>query len=152
LKLLCKLLDEEIRKSKEIITKRLTESISFYINTLFPKSTSHVNEEFCLHRIERDDFIEYIHHLSFGTREQLSILFRLAYADLLSKKDVPVMVVLDDSLVNTDGNRHKIMNHLVHRASQNFQIIILTCHEDKYRDSGGKFYDLNDRIQYMASL
>ena len=43
--------------------------------------------------------------LSIGTREQLSILVRLAFAVYLREKGYPAAVILDDALVYADDDR-----------------------------------------------
>ena len=40
--------------------------------------------------------------LSFGAREQMGVISRLAYADLLKEAGRPTLVILDDALVHSD--------------------------------------------------
>lgn len=69
--------------------------------------------------------------LSFGTKEQIWCLFRLALGSILSK-DNPQLVVLDDPLVNTDPVRMHHALEILEENSKNMQIIVLTCDVDKY--------------------
>jgi len=43
--------------------------------------------------------------LSLGAREQLALICRLAHADLLRAADRPALLILDDALVHSDGER-----------------------------------------------
>lgn len=139
LNLLCQLIKENIQSAKEMLVKPITESMAPYLKILFPDSEPVINEEFSLQYILRDGVREPFENLSIGTREQLAILLRLAYADLLAEKGGCVPVILDDALVNSDDLRREKMKQILHRASKKHQIILLTCHGNDYRDSGGKF-------------
>ena len=70
--------------------------------------------------------------LSQGTREQISVIVRLAYANLLVHYNQPAVVILDDPFVNTDSIRLERMLDILKQASQKVQIILLTCHLDLY--------------------
>jgi DNA repair exonuclease SbcCD ATPase subunit len=67
-----------------------------------------------------------IKQLSFGTREQLSFLFRLALGETLSERQKQTMV-LDDSFVNSDERRLKWLLEESGRAAQQLQCILFTC-------------------------
>ncbi|WP_412754352.1 AAA family ATPase [Legionella donaldsonii] len=140
LNLLCQLIKENIQSAKEMLVKPLTASMAPYLKILFPDSEPVINEEFSLQHILRDGVRESFENLSIGTREQLAILLRLAYADLLAEKGASVPVILDDALVNSDDFRREKMKQILHRASKKHQIILLTCHGNDYRDCGGKFH------------
>ena len=43
--------------------------------------------------------------LSVGAREQMGVVARLAYADLLQEAGKPTLLILDDALVHTDKQR-----------------------------------------------
>lgn len=142
LNLLCQLIKENIQSAKEMLVKPLTESMAPYLKILFPDSEPVIDEEFSLQHILRDGVREPFKNLSIGTREQLAILLRLAYADLLAEKGASVPVILDDALVNSDDLRREKMKQILHRASKKHQIILLTCHGNDYRDCGGKFLSI----------
>ena len=78
---------------------------------------------------DRDD-------LSFGTKEQLSFLTRLAMAEVVSQSE-RVPVIFDDSLVNTDPERMEYMRKYLKEVSSLAQIIIFTCNGDDYKFEGG---------------
>jgi uncharacterized protein YhaN len=121
---------------------QITEAIRPYFKILFPDSEPLIDENFWLQNILRNGVQEPFENLSMGTREQLAILIRLAYADLLAERGAPALIVLDDALVNTDDNRREKMKQILYRASQKYQIILLTCHGAAYRDCGGSIHEI----------
>lgn len=74
--------------------------------------------------------------LSVGTREQMGIVARLAYADLLREAGRPTLLILDDALVHTDEDRLGQMKRVLYDASQRHQLLIFTCHPAAWRDLG----------------
>jgi len=88
----------------------------------------------------------------YGTSEQLSLLVRLALGGILAKNE-PALAILDDPLAHTDPAKHrKILDILRIAAEGNktwnppagpLQIIILTCHPDRFDYlPGARHYDL----------
>jgi DNA repair exonuclease SbcCD ATPase subunit len=69
--------------------------------------------------------------LSFGTREQLSFLFRLAIAAQLSRKE-PAVMVLDDSFVNTDLHRLPLLLDMLMKRDAEMQFLVFTCRPGDY--------------------
>jgi hypothetical protein len=69
--------------------------------------------------------------LSFGTREQLSFLFRLAIAAQLSRKE-PAVMVLDDSFVNTDLHRLPLLLDLLMKRDAEMPFLVFTCRPGDY--------------------
>jgi energy-coupling factor transporter ATP-binding protein EcfA2 len=74
--------------------------------------------------------------LSFGTREQISLISRLAYADLLKEADRPTLIILDDCLVNTDATRMSQMKRILYDAATRHQILLFSCHPERWQDLG----------------
>lgn len=70
--------------------------------------------------------------ISFGTREQLSLLTRLSLATLLAESKSRHVVILDDNLVHTDSARMVHACGLLQEAAQHCQIVIFTCHPERY--------------------
>ncbi|MFA5506011.1 MAG: AAA family ATPase [Vulcanimicrobiota bacterium] len=75
--------------------------------------------------------------LSFGTREQLLFLTRLCLAEMLSEKHQRQSLVFDDNLVHTDGRRMELALQMLQEAAETSQIIVLTCHPDRYEGVPG---------------
>jgi DNA repair exonuclease SbcCD ATPase subunit len=73
--------------------------------------------------------------LSTGTKEQLSLIFRLACAILVAEDGgAPIMV--DDALGYTDPERLKLMGAILAKAAKECQIVIFTCVPDRYSNIG----------------
>lgn len=139
LDLLQRTLDSALRGAKQAVAQPLTSKLAPYLRQLIPDAAPLIDEDLLLTGIERAGTTEAFDKLSIGTREQLAILIRLAYADLLSEAGVPVTVILDDALVNSDDERRERMKAILYQAAQRYQVVVLTCHGKEYRDSGGKF-------------
>ena len=73
--------------------------------------------------------------LSQGAKEQLLLCLRLAVAQELSV-DEPQVLILDDVLVNTDPVRQDRILDILGTQTARLQILILTCHPDRYRGIG----------------
>lgn len=80
---------------------------------------------------------------SYGEREQLATLVRLAYGVVLAQ-DEPEVVILDDPLAHADIFRHKKMLGVIREASRrNLQVIIMTCHPERFDHlTEATFFDL----------
>ena len=73
--------------------------------------------------------------LSQGAKEQLLLCLRIAVAQELAT-DEPQILILDDVLVNTDSIRQERILDVLSALSTTLQILILTCHADRYRGAG----------------
>jgi len=144
LDLLQRTLADALRGTKQTVARPITDRLLPYLRQLIPDTTPMVDENLILTGIRRSGVAEVFADLSIGTREQLAVLVRLAYADLLSAAGVPVTVVLDDALVNSDAERRERMLAILYQAAQRYQILLLTCHGQEYRDSGGTFIRLEE--------
>jgi hypothetical protein len=71
-------------------------------------------------------------HLSVGTREQLSTLYRLSLAEYLE-----TTLVLDDQLVQSDDTRMDWFRTLLAEKARAFQIIVFTCRPRDYLEANG---------------
>jgi uncharacterized protein YhaN len=80
--------------------------------------------------------------LSGGEREQLHLAVRLALAEVLSGGERQ-LVVLDDVLTATDTARLARVLTILEEAAQRWQIVVLTCHPERYRGlTAATFFDL----------
>lgn len=77
-----------------------------------------------------------LQELSFGAREQLRIISRFAYADLLQEAGRPTLLILDDALVHSDAPRLAQMKRVLFDAAQRHQVLLFTCHPENWRDMG----------------
>lgn len=100
-------------------------ALSFDPETLLPDS------------ISRGGVTETLEMLSGGTREQIAILARLAFARLFARQGRPIPVILDDALVHSDDTRILRMFTALHRAASDLQIVVFTCRQMAFADLGG---------------
>jgi uncharacterized protein YhaN len=85
--------------------------------------------------------------LSGGEKEQLGLVVRLALADVL-RGDGTLPLLLDDSMVNTDGDRIQVVQSLLYRAARNLQVIIFTCQGPLFDKLGADYtYNLPARVR-----
>lgn len=73
--------------------------------------------------------------LSGGTKEQLSLIFRLA-CSMIVAKDGGTPLILDDALGYTDPERLRLMGAVLAKAAKECQIVIFTCVPDRYSNVG----------------
>lgn len=90
-------------------------------------------------------------NLSGGEQEQLFLVTRLALGQILAK-DERQLVVLDDVLTATDTGRLARLLVLLEEASDKLQVVILTCHPERYRAlEQASFFDLVSTSSASAS-
>jgi len=128
LDLLVRTLEEALQRAREAVARPVVERLVVYLRQLIPGAEPLVDELLGLKGVRRGGVEEHFDDLSIGTREQLTVLVRLAYADLLAEAGTPVTVILDDALVNSDDERRDRMKTILYQASKRYQILLLTCH------------------------
>ena len=94
---------------------------------LLPGANIVLDEDLRIAAIHRGGQREEFEVLSGGTKEQLAVLTRLAFAELLLGQGRPATVILDDALAFSDDDRIESMFDVLMRAGENVQIIVLTC-------------------------
>ncbi|PIE08562.1 MAG: chromosome segregation protein SMC [Rhodobacterales bacterium] len=87
--------------------------------------------------LTRDGTPERLDDLSGGTREQIALLVRLAFARLLARAGRPAPVILDDALVYTDDDRIERMFDALHARAGDMQLLVLSCRQRAFRALGG---------------
>jgi DNA repair exonuclease SbcCD ATPase subunit len=112
----------------EPISRRLRPRLE----RLFGTSKLFFKDEFSLDAFERGGVREDIAELSDGTREQLSILVRVAFAEVLAENGNPAPLVLDDPLAYSDDGRLAAVCSELAAAKSVSQIILLTCREKAF--------------------
>jgi hypothetical protein len=118
----------------------LQQHLDHYLQLLFPEGRLAVDENLLPGALTRPgasgpqagDF----ETLSFGAREQMGVISRLAYADLLKAAGRPTLIILDDALVHSDEPRLARMKRVLFDAAQRHQVLLFTCHPDRWRDMG----------------
>ena len=125
--------DEASRTFLGPVTRRAAR----YIERILPGGNPEFNEEMSLTGIMRDGTAEASGDLSRGTQEQLAVLTRLAFADLLLEKGAPVSLILDDPLVYSDDGRFEAMTDILTEAASRMQVILFTCRAKAFRHVPG---------------
>lgn len=115
------------------VTKRAVR----YVQRLMPGAELSFDDELGLSVVTRDGCDEGCGTLSRGTQEQLAILTRLAFADLLLEQQAPISLILDDPLVYSDDARLEVMTEMLQEAAQRMQVILLTCRSKTFRHVEG---------------
>ena len=137
LTLLLDTLLEEERIARETFLAPVRDRIEPYLKRLFPNSALMLDDKTLrITHLRREGMDEPYERLSIGTREQLAVLARLAFADLLDEHGKKSPIILDDALVFSDDQRFEEMQRILVRAAERLQIIVLTCHERAYFDRG----------------
>jgi DNA repair exonuclease SbcCD ATPase subunit len=129
LELLLRVLRDAERAAKERYVGPLVRRIRPYLDALFPDADLEVDAAFRITTVARRAAVEPFERLSDGTREQIAVLARLAFAELLADEGRPAVVVLDDALAFSDDQRIEQMFDILVRAAAKLQIILLTCRE-----------------------
>jgi uncharacterized protein YhaN len=84
-------------------------------------------------------------NLSGGEQEQLFLIIRLALGQVLAKEERQ-LVVLDDVLNATDTGRLARVLTLLEECADHLQIVILTCHPERYRGlEEATFFNLQEK-------
>ncbi len=129
---------------RQALTRRLQaplqKHLDRYLQLLFPAGQLTVNDNLTPGPLTRPraDGAEMaaFNTLSFGAREQMGVISRLAYADLLKEAGRPTLVILDDALVHSDDERLAQMKRVLFDAAQRHQVLLFTCHPAHWRDMG----------------
>ncbi|MBJ6123529.1 AAA family ATPase [Sphingomonas mollis] len=109
-----------------------------HIERLLPDADPSFGDDLGLTSIVRAGLGENCGDLSKGTQEQLAVLTRLAFADMLLEQGVPVSLILDDPLVYSDDTRLDLMTEILSEAATRMQVILLTCRDRAFRHLGNR--------------
>ena len=110
-----------------------------YLQLLFPGADIRIDENLHIAGVVREaGYEEAFNHLSMGTQEQIAVLVRLAFAEMLVEQGHPATVVLDDALVFSDDRRMSRIFDILNMAAQNVQIVVFTCREQLFEGLGGR--------------
>jgi hypothetical protein len=90
--------------------------------------------------------------ISVGTREQFSTLYRLSLAEYLG-----TTIVLDDQLVQSDGERMSWFRALLTEKARTFQIVVFTCRPTDYLSSTsmvptGSFFHTDTESGFIRAI
>ncbi|RZS46761.1 AAA family ATPase [Sphaerotilus mobilis] len=141
LALLCRELAERRAATLAQLQGPLTRHLQHHLALLFPQATLSVDARLAPGELTRADAhgrteTGAIDALSFGAREQLGLIARCAYADLLLEAGRPTLLILDDALVHSDAQRLAQMKRVLYDVAQRHQVLLFTCHPEDWRDLG----------------
>ena len=108
-----------------------------YLQMLFPSAEISLDEDLKITGMSRRaGYEESFDHLSMGTQEQIAVLVRLAFAEMLVEQGAPAAVILDDALAFSDDRRMRLMFDILSHAAQRVQIVVFTCREQLFEGLG----------------
>ena len=135
------LLSETLRAAESEARERylapVVNRVHPYLQMLFPNAEIGINEDLYITGMSRHaGYEESFDHLSIGTQEQIAVLVRLAFAEMLIDQGAPAAVILDDALVFSDDQRMRLMFDILSHAAQRVQILVFTCREQLFEGLG----------------
>lgn len=137
-RMLYKVLSEERREAKEAYVQPLKKQIDSLGHVVFgPSFEVHLDEDLTIEARTLDGTKLPYEDLSAGAREQLSVLLRYACAKIVADEGEGVPLLLDDALGYADADRLEAMGAVLSTASDECQVLVLTCRPDRYRHVGG---------------
>ena len=108
-----------------------------YLQMLFPNAEIGITEDLYITGMSRNaGYEESFDHLSMGTQEQIAVLVRLAFAEMLIDQGAPAAVILDDALVFSDDQRMRLMFDILSHAARRVQILVFTCRAQLFEGLG----------------
>ena len=126
-------------EAKERYLSPVLKRVRPYLQSLFPGAEITIDEDLHIVGVIRENgYEEPFKHLSMGTQEQIAVLVRLAFAEMLVEQGHPATVVLDDALIFSDDRRMSRMFDILNVVGQQVQIIVLTCREQLFEGIGGR--------------
>ena len=144
------------REAKERYMAPVAARITPYLQGLFPGVGLVCDENFRITGLTRAGGaasagpIDEFERLSDGTQEQIAVLSRLAFADMLLDRGKPAMVILDDALAYSDRDRMERMFDLLTQAASRMQILVLTCRGELFTRLGGHRVELMSGVAATA--
>ena len=147
------LLESTLLKAETTQTERylapLVQAMQPTFSALFRGVTLEMDTQFALTGLTRQR-AEKVEHLSDGTREQIAVLVRLGFAELLHKRGAPAILVLDDALSFSDSQRLETLFDVLAEAATRLQIVLLTCHAEQFAPLGGRLLNLRPMEHFTA--
>ncbi|NOG31423.1 hypothetical protein HLB35_05945 [Halomonas sp. TBZ9] len=136
-----------LKRERQAVTRKLQaplqKHLNHYLQLIFPGATLSVDDNLLPQALIRPQSSNHqaeeygeLEALSFGAREQMGLVSRLAYADLLAEAGRPTLIILDDALVHCDRERLEQMKRILFDAAERHQILLFTCHPQHWDDLG----------------
>ncbi|MBO1325995.1 GTP-binding protein [Acetobacter sp. TBRC 12305] len=147
------LLEQTLANAEKEQTERylapLVQAMQPAFSALFPGAKLEMNTRFGLSGLTRQRYEE-VEHLSDGTREQIAVLVRLGFAELLHARGMPAVLVLDDALGFSDSTRMECLFDVLADAATRIQILLMTCRAEQFTPLGGRVLKLRQHKAVAA--
>jgi AAA domain len=124
-------------KARNKLFEPVVRRLAPHLRRLFGSAELNFKDAFAIDGLTRDGQRQDFAVLSDGTREQVSVLVRLAFAELLASQGMPVPLVLDDPLVYSDDERLAKVFGALEAAAEKLQVVVLTCRESAFGTLSG---------------
>lgn len=130
--------------SQQQFYKPVMQELQPLLARVLPDAEVRLSKNFSPDEVVRGGIAEAYGGLSGGTREQIAVLTRLAFARLMAGKGREMPVILDDALVYSDDKRIARMFAALKDAASDIQMIVLSCRQKTFQDLGGTPLQLRD--------
>lgn len=130
--------EEEAAQLKDRYLEPVYQELASLLGLLY--EDAHLDfdgEKLTPQQLTRAGVSEDVNALSGGTREQVAILTRLAFARLLAKSRRIVPIILDDALIFSDDDRIEKMFTALHLQASDLQMLVFSCRQRAFRGLGG---------------
>ncbi|MDI3287301.1 AAA family ATPase [Polyangium sp. 15x6] len=131
-RILWDLTEEAYVEAQRIFLGPVLNEAAPYLNNLRPGTEIRMTQDLRLDKVVRRGMEEDFGQLSGGTREQLSVIVRIALARVFAKDRRPLPLILDDTMGWTDDARFLSMVRILRDAAKELQVILLTCHGTRF--------------------
>ncbi len=150
-RLLAEVVESAYAESQRLFLAPVVKEARPYLSCLRPGTEIRMTRDLRLDKVVRRGEEEDFGQLSGGTREQLSVIVRVALARVLCKDDRPLPLILDDTMGWTDDWRFLSMVQILRDAAREMQIILLTCHPARFGRFQAEYTVDLDRARGTAS-
>jgi DNA repair exonuclease SbcCD ATPase subunit len=125
------LIDEASRVTHRDLAPQLAQWVGSRLTLLTDSRYVDVNvdtEHFAISLLgrERPDMVP-LEHASHGTRDQVSLLLRLALCETMSGSGERVPLLLDEPMLTADPRRREILAEFLQRLSETHQVVLTTA-------------------------
>ena len=125
------LLESASRRTHRDLAPRLADSVTRRLSTLTDQRYAAVNvdtDHFAVALLCRDrpDMVP-LELASHGTRDQVSLLLRLALCEVLSSSGEAMPLLLDEPVLTSDPRRRELMIAFLHTLSASHQVVLTTA-------------------------
>ena len=135
--LLMKELDAAATRTRDRFARPVVGRLAPYLQLMWPEAHLVLGEDLAPQALERRGVREEFARLSGGTQEQLGLLVRLAFAQLLADTGTSAPLIIDDAVVNSDDGRLKRLFQALQLAAKSHQVLVLSCRERDFDALGG---------------